>query len=507
MKRGENKLLRNDRIAKALELPEADHLDFKRMGSVESVVKTACAMANAQGGWIVLGIEDPKKASGMARVYGIEEKPECIGEIRRALVARIEPPLHEPHISGLGEEELRCTLRDGKTVGTVVLLHIPRSNSVHSVRDGGTYVRCGPQNRHLSAPEITELSLRRGTQSAVDSTVDVPVELLDTTTYRDYVRQRHLSRPFPEPLKHCGLLKHTERGFQPTRAAVLLFAESPGGLLNQKCAIRVFHYRGHQIEHTEDTNLARPPVTIDGPVLYQIRQAVHVVMQELERGVQVSPTGFEVKQKYPRRVVQEAITNAVIHRDYRLSQDIHIRIFANRVEVESPGVFPGAITADNLREAGSHPRNRALVDHLREFPEAPNLDAGEGVRMMFATLQAKGLYPPVYRTEEELGREVVRVDLLNEARHSEWELVQDYLRGHRKITNADVRRVTNSRSSVKASKLLHEWVEKGLLVVGNPEAGTRLRFYALKSRAEQRLPGLDEVLSEGSGKQSASRRK
>lgn len=126
---------------------------------------------------------------------------------------------------------------------------------------------------------------------------------------------------------------------------------------------------------------------------------------------------------------------------------------------------------------------------------------------MFATLQAKGLYPPVYRTEEELGREVVRVDLLNEARHSEWELVQDYLRIHRRITNADVRRVTNSRSPVKASKLLREWVEKGLLVVGNPEAGTRLRFYALKSRAEQRLPGLDEVLSEGSGKQSSPKRK
>lgn len=507
MRRDEGiKELQNDRIARALELPEEDRLDFKRVGNVESVVKTACAMANTRGGWIVLGIDDRQKASGVARVYGVEEKPECMGEIRRALSSRISPPLKEPHVTDLSETTIRCNLRDG-SVGSVVLLRVPQSSSVHSLVDGGTYIRSGPQNRQLSAAEITELSLRRGTQSAVDSTVDVPVELLETPLYREYARQRHLSRPFPEQLKHLGLFKKTGGVYQPTRAAVLLFAENPGGLLNQKCAIRVFHYLGHQIEHTEDTNLARPPVTMDGPILHQIRQAVHAVMQELERGVQVSPTGFEVKQKYPRRVVQEAITNAVIHRDYRLSQDIHIRIFANRIEVESPGVFPGAITAENLREAGSHPRNRALVDHLREFPDPPNLDAGEGVRMMFSTLEAKGLYPPVYRTEDELGHEAVQVDLLNEARHSEWELVQDYVRQHGTITNADVRRITNSRATVKASKFLREWVEKGLLMIGNPDAGTRLRFYRLKSREEKGLKDLVAVLSEAKGKQMPQGRK
>lgn len=501
-------VLQNDRIARALELPEEDRLDFKRVGSVETVIKTACAMANTRGGWIVLGIEDQKKASGIARVYGIEEKPECMGNIRRDLLGRIVPPLKEPHVTDLNESPIRCNLRDG-SIGTVVLLHIPRSNSVHSLVDGGTYIRSGPQNRQLSAVEITELSLRRGTQSAVDATVNVPVELLNTAMYKEYARQRKLSRLFHEQLKHLGLLKKRDGVYQPTHAAVLLFAENPGGLLNQKCAIRVFHYLGHQIEHSENTNLARPPVTIDGPVLSQIRQAVQVVMQELERGVQVSPTGFEVKQVYPVRVIQEAITNAVIHRDYRLSQDIHIRIFANRIEIESPGVFPGAITAENLREAGSHPRNRALVDHLREFPDPPNLDAGEGVRMMFSTLEAKGLYPPIYRTEKELGHEAIQVDLLNEARHSEWELVQDYLRQHSTIANADVRRVTNSRSTVKASKLLREWVEKGLLVIGNPEAGTRVRYYQLKSREEKEiiLVELMKLFSESSGKKTPGGRK
>lgn len=72
--------------------------------------------------------------------------------------------------------------------------------------------------------------------------------------------------------------------------------------------------------------------------------------------------------RYPERVLKEAITNAVIHRDYRLNKDIVIRIFDNRVEVESPGVFPGNIRPATIARSGSRPRNSLIATHLREFP-------------------------------------------------------------------------------------------------------------------------------------------
>lgn len=114
-----------------------------------------------------------------------------------------------------------------------------------------------------------------------------------------------------------------------------------------KCTIRLFHYRGDSVEHSENTNLLRPPKTIGGPVIRQIRDTLEAVRNELATGVQMGPLG------------------AVIHRDYRLSADIHIRIFANRIEVESPGLLPGPVTTANPGAIGSRPRNRALVDHLR----------------------------------------------------------------------------------------------------------------------------------------------
>ena len=79
-------------------------------------------------------------------------------------------------------------------------------------------------------------------------------------------------------------------------------------------------------------------------------------------------------------MVKEAIVNAVIHRDYRLNRDIFIRIFDDRIEVESPGVFPGSITPANIGRAGSKPRNPLIAQNLREFTVAPNIDAGEGSR-------------------------------------------------------------------------------------------------------------------------------
>jgi ATP-dependent DNA helicase RecG len=62
---------------------ESEGIEFKRTGQVKSVVKSACAMANGTGGLIVLGLEDPQKAQGESRIFGIEENPEAVGEIKR----------------------------------------------------------------------------------------------------------------------------------------------------------------------------------------------------------------------------------------------------------------------------------------------------------------------------------------------------------------------------------------------------------------------------------------
>jgi ATP-dependent DNA helicase RecG len=382
-----------------LRFREGIGFETKRVGDNRRKLETMVAFANTEGGVLVLGVEDENKADGRKRLIGIQENPESVDELRRLVLSRITPPLGAPSSDPPDFTELGCTLRDGSR-GSILVIQVAKSTSVHSVVDGGTFVRYERSNRQISASEITSLSMRRGATSAVNSVADVPFDLLDTAYWREYAAQRRLTRPIDQAMRHLGLAREEDGKLHPTRAAVLLFAEEPGGLLDRKCAVRIFHYKGDSIERSTNSNLVRPPVTVAGPLLAQIRDARDAVLRELASGVQVGPLGFDIAQRYPVRVIQEAITNAVIHRDYFVSADIHIRIFADRVEVESPGGLPGGVTTTNVGVVGSRPRNRGLVDHLREFAVPPNLDAGEGVPMMRRTMLQSDLYPPVFVVSE-----------------------------------------------------------------------------------------------------------
>lgn len=474
-------------VGQLLSYTESQIYETKRVGDNRRKIETIVAFSNTEGGHLVLGIEDSEKASGRDRVYGIQENPESVDELRRLLIHRVTPALIEPHLAPPKFIEIGCTLRTGER-GSIVIVRVEKSVTVHSVVDGGTYVRLQKSNRQLSAAEITDLSMQRGATSFVNGLVPIPFDLLETSYWRDYSSQRRLTRPIAEALRHLGLARENPEGMLcPTRSAALLFAEEPSGLLDSKCSIRIFHYRDESVEHRTDTNLVRPPKTISGPLIRQIGSAAQAVLDEMATGVQMGPLGFEIVQRYPVRVIREAITNAVIHRDYRVPNDIHVRIFSNRVEIESPGGLPGGVTIANLGIVGSKPRNRSLVDHLREFPAPPNLDAGEGVRMMHDTMARADLYPPIFLTAPDLPREAMIVFLFNESRPSVWNQVEAYLVKHGEIGNAEVRMLLRTDDPVRASKLLKSWVDLGLLVVSRPESAKKDRRYRRPSRPVEAL--------------------
>jgi ATP-dependent DNA helicase RecG len=197
---------------------------------------------------------------------------------------------------------------------------------------------------------------------------------------------------------------------------------------------------------------------------------VKVVMDELAQGVTLSGSGFRTRHLYPERVVKEAIVNAVVHRDYRLNRDIFVRIFDDHIEIESPGLLPKGITPATIRLAGSKTRNDLIAANLRDFPEPPDLDAGEGVKMMFAEMARAKLYPPQYRENAGAAVESLTVVLLNHERPTAWDEVSDRLDRHGTIANADVVRIAGV-DTLRASKLLAGWREQGLLVALPGRAG------------------------------------
>ena len=256
------------------------------------------------------------------------------------------------------------------------------------------------------------MSYRRGERSAVNEPLPVALERLQTDAWRRFAAGRGpLTGNFSDQLLRLGLAEQVAGSVHPRRAAVLLFADEPGGLLaahDTRADVRLMVYDGKAVVAGATPNLRKQAKTIRGPLVDQIDATVRAVLDELAQGLTLSGSGFKTVHAYPERVVKEAIVNAVVHRDYRLNREIFVRIFDDRIEVESPGVFPGNITPANIARKGSQARNPLIATNLREFPVPPNIDAGEGVKMMFAEMARAKLYPPQYRQSVDKAVESVR---------------------------------------------------------------------------------------------------
>lgn len=234
------------RIKALLMAHESRTLDFKRVSGkmVGKALETLCAFANTDGGILVLGVADEKYDKGTARFFGVQENPEALDDLTRKVRTQFHPPIDTVRFV-----RLPCLLRDG-SAGHLVMVQVLKSDKVHSIVDDGTWTRLDAGNREMTAAESTELSYRRGVRSAESEPVAVPMEFLDTDTWRSFVATRGLrSGSFVEQMQRIGLASRVGDDVQPTRAAVLLFADEPGGLLaahGSRADIRLMIYDGKQ---------------------------------------------------------------------------------------------------------------------------------------------------------------------------------------------------------------------------------------------------------------------
>ncbi len=449
----------NDELQYWLDIPEeTTTVEFKRLHGanvVAKILETIVAMANTDGGVIVLGVDDPEKTTkkGEARVYGIEESLEKYDEIRRGF-SYIMPAVAvtwPPKLLGVNDGSRHAAL-----------LVVPKSaESLYQFR-GDAYIRLTKGNKKLTAQESIQYAYVRGFAHADSELVDVSLEVLDTSAYRQWAKQRGIDdRTIADALLATGLARRSDEGVvRPTCAAVMLFAEFPTMHMRTKCAVRVLVYSGTVARYEAEPNLLQTPITIDGPTIDVIAQAQSTVLTLLRTGVRV-PSGFVTTYAIPERAVKEAITNAVIHRDYHTKRDIEIKLFEDRLEVWSPGLFVYNITPYNIgRVRADGYRNDLLVKHLREFPQPPNLDQNEGVPAIRSAMKTQNLYPPLFMQTHDS----VRVVLFNEIESTEWEKLQDYLTRHRYISNEKAREVTGVVQSQDMTRRFAQWVKQGLLV-------------------------------------------
>lgn len=144
---------------------------------------------------------------------------------------------------------------------------------------------------------------------------------------------------------------------------------------------------------------------------------------------------------YPPETLWEIVVNALIHRDYSMSDDVQILIFDNRIEVFSPGRLPAFVTKDNILNV-RYARNPKVVGMLSRYKTPPNKDIGEGLNTTFQKMKDWRLRSPEIVDEGNY----VRVVIPHAPLATPQEAIMEFLAKHSHITNRQARDITGIKS-------------------------------------------------------------
>ena len=392
------------------------------------VQKVAVAFANSDGGEFIIGIADEKEEPDPSKRWKGASRIEDLNSHLQA-VFEVTPSLD------LKYEILKCEDKSGYTLRVL----IEKSSEVHKTADGTVYQRHGAQSLPIKDPQkITQLAFAKGATSFEDQIVkDVPAEQIAES--QELISFLNDYSPKTDPLEFCinqNLLDY--KTWDTKVAAALLFHSYPSAVVPRKCAVKITRYETKEDDPERD-HLAEQ-ITIEGALSPLINDTISAV-EKIMSSVKVWTSDGLKNFNYPPEAIWEVIVNAIIHRDYSISDDTQILIYNNRIEILSPGRLPGYVTVENILDA-RYARNSKIVRTLNRYKEAPNKDLGEGLNTTFQKMKEWGLKPPEIMED----KNYVKVILPHVPLAAPTEAILKFLASDEKITNQQARDITGIKS-------------------------------------------------------------
>ena len=390
----------DEEIKRQMRLGEDSHWEFKEIVFAGNVPKEPrrteladelAAFANTDGGMILCGVTDSGDVQGMSR--------QQMNELERLLTEicsdTIKPPIH-PTI-------LRREIEESKPF---LLVEIPQGYALHD-SPGGGYHRIGSSKRKMTSDDRMRLAQRRGqTRFLWFDKQPVPgtgVGSLEESLWKPLLSAEGAAAP-ELALEKMGLLTSDENGtMRATVAGVLLCVHSPEEWLPNAC-ISATCYRGKDRASGQiDAQI------ITGPLNQQIAEAVAFVVRNMRVGAYKSPARTDLPQ-YSEKALFEAIVNAVAHRDYEIrGSRIRISMFADRLEINSPGDLPNNLTIESMA-ARQSTRNEALTSILGRM-SVGNVH-GSDDRQFFMEKRGDGV-PIIFSETKALSGELPKYQLID----------------------------------------------------------------------------------------------
>jgi ATP-dependent DNA helicase RecG len=346
------------------------------------IARYVSGLANADGGTLLVGVEPDKSVTGIP--HG-DEEIQCMVQAPLALLT--------PPVSAMSEK-----IR----LGNLLLLkfEVVPSLEVNRLAGGRSFYRVATECPGLPAEQIH--SLKEAKKSVLyerQQPMAAAWEDLDDNVVEAFASKLNDPRPVQQVLSQSYHLCDDSRGRPaPNMAGLLMFGKDPA-LWHPRCGIDFIKYEGVERRHGAALNVVKR-IRFEAPLARLVDEAVGRIKEQIRERTILHDLFFRERLEYPAFAWQEALVNAVAHRDYAISGAcVEVWMFDDRLEVRSPGLPPPPVTLEQLRQHKSihFSRNplivRALADmgYLREM--------GEGIPRMFEEMEHHGLLPPEFSVE------------------------------------------------------------------------------------------------------------
>ena len=364
-----------DEIAQVVQGGETMYAEFKSAAArPESLVTAFISFLNTAGGVLWLGIEDDGTVTGVADVDGAHQRVDQI--LANNVTPRATAFIEQVEVGGK----------------PLLKIALPRGvDRPYYTQRGQCYVRQNAGKRLASREEIRRMYMAVRAfyydESALTGTglEDVDLPVFGAFLTAAYGLTEDTDRPDEELARLLRNLK-CMAGDELTVAGALFFGRQPQRML-PTARMEFAHFAGTA---AGETILDRK--TIEGRLPQQLEQMESLLRLHLRNAGVIRGFEPEVQTEIPLEMLREALTNALVHRDYSLSAPVRVFLFEDRLEIRSPGPLPNSVTLENVR-AGIHvERNPIILSLMSKLGLMTRL--GTGIVRIFRLAAERGLPEP-----------------------------------------------------------------------------------------------------------------
>ena len=499
---------------------EPDAIEVKAArGGTPKLFDSLSAFANRPGGGIILlGVNEKEDF----RIVGIGSAQRIQEDVANWARDAMEPPV-----------SLEFTVEeiDGHAVMAIEVSEVSQTQKPCFYKpkglrgNGGAYLRTGGTDRPMTDYEIfTYISSRGQPRDDEELVLEAALDDLDSGLIDNYLNRlqsnRASARVFAgsrdEVLIRLRICARQGETLHPTLAGLLMFGKYPQEFFTQLMITFVQFYGTVEGERSPRGERFLDNRRFEGPIPETLQEAEIHILGAMRKGALIEGLLRRDIPEYPQEALREALANAVAHRDYSAHARggyIKVQMFADRLEVQSPGGLFGTVNEQNLEDEHST-RNSRLMRMMEDLGLVEN--RGSGISTMLQELRKANLGPPEFKDRRTSFRVTFRNHTLLDQQALNWlkqyasrplndrqRLALVYLREHGQINNSDYRRL-NHVDSTQAGQELRLLSQEGLI---EQQGVSRWTYYTLAefqaSEPTARLPTeesriLDHVQEHGS---------